>query len=190
VLNGRSDHCISAFIIPEILQMHFALALSDRQTCCSGRWEMARAEGMLMATSAECGIGASALSQDLSGKCGTSLDFRHVSKCTSQHASPTLTGATLTAEKRAFRAHAAAARPFSVRSFGEKLSVQRSAMDGRKAPGVGTNIIRLIAVVVSALVLMLAAVAVLAGLSKEAITVVIAGSATAVGVASAATLGS
>jgi hypothetical protein len=48
----------------------------------------------------------------------------------------------------------------------------------------------LIAVVVSALVLMLAAVAVLAGLSKEAITVVIAGGATAVGVTSAATLGS
>ena len=143
-----------------------------------------------MANFTEYGIRASALAQDLSGECGTSLDFLRISKCTWQHTDPTLIEATLTAEKRAFRVHAAAARAFSVRSFGQKLSVKRSATDGRSASEIEANIIRLIAVVVSALVLMLTAVAVLAGLSKEAITVVIAGGATAVGVASAATFGS
>ncbi len=62
-------------------------------------------------------------------------------------------------------------------------------MTGRRASRIRANTVKFIAVVASASVLMLAAVAVLAGLSRELTAVLVAGIATAVGITSAATLG-
>ncbi len=62
-------------------------------------------------------------------------------------------------------------------------------MAAKRASRIQTNTLKWIVLLVSASVLMFTAVAVLAGLSRELTAVLVAGVATAVGIASAATLG-